>query len=802
MDEGGGEDFIPQRAVNPVIPKDEIDVVRDALSVSLNDEDFLEFAKRQRREADEWWNGKGDIGYNLRKRQDDNERMLFGRQYIGNKKKSYQSSAQDNIILEAEDYLKAMAFSKLPDITVTPGGDTADKKQIAKMLSKVLTPDRKSKEFRHRKRVLGMAFKHMPVYYFGAIKRFWNPQKGKFGDFDAKFVHPQNLTLDFRSVTNDVGDMDFLYETVEETVKQIIMKFPNKEKDFIAELYKYNIFRDGTDDAGKPYANETNSAGMNTKVKYVEVWFKEFKKHTETKENTYEEIPGVAWYFNGCLFKKMRHPYWDWTGEPQTFSYEVKEVAGEKQTTKQPATADQLQQLMTGQSNENLETETVFHNHLDYPEFPYIFLGFHQWGKSPVDETTRIEQGATLQNQYDKRNRQIDEILDRSRPKMVFSSSEGYTKDDVANIDPADPYQKVLLRGKLNESFLMMPGEQPQPQLFQNLLDERERIFDKAGVHQATRGQANQDTPATNNQLSREGDFSRMDDLMDDTINYASEKWANWDMQFIKLFYTESHLKRILGPNGEWLNIQIHRDDVADGMEVIISASGSDKLRAEQNATDDAKMKLTHPFQYYTDKGYSDPRGRTLGLMNFLMNPQGYLMDIQNGGDGTQIQNGVNAAAGVVNGQQQPQQGGQMPPQQGDQAPQPGSQQSPGRGGDPQAIQDIMQIQEGQVPPPPQQVSPAYMQTFSQFMQSPVVEQLIQKFGEQFKQQLLKFAQTVAQLSKQQQPQGTQAQPQPQGGMPHPAAQMGTNQNVGPLSGNPTPGNTSRIAAQSPRRII
>lgn len=794
MDEGGGEDFIPQRAINPVIPKDEVEVVRDALSVELSDEDFLEFAKRQRREEDEWWNGKAESGYNLRKRQDDNERMLFGRQYLGIKKKRYESTAQDNIILEAEDYLHAMAFSKLPDITVTPGSDTPEKKQIAKMLSKVLTPDRKSREFRHRKRVLGMAFKHMPVYYFGAVKRFWNPQKGKFGDMDAKFVHPQNLTLDHRSVTNDVSDMDFLYETVEETVKEILMKFPKSEKKFIEELYKYNIFRNGTDDAGNPYPNENNSAGMNTKVKYVEVWFKEYKKHKD-KETEWEEVPGIAWYFNGCLFDKMRHPYWDWTGEPQTFSYEIKEIEGKQTRVRQPATTDQLKQLLTGQTDEDTETETIFHNHLDYPEFPYIFLGFHQWGKSPVDETTRIEQGATLQNQYDKRSRQIDEILDRSRPKMVFSSSEGYTKDDVANIDPADPYQKVLLRGKLNESFLMMPGEQPQPQLFTNLLDERERIFDKAGVHQATRGQANQDTPATNTQLSREGDFSRLDDLMDDTINYASERWANWDMQFIKLFYTEAHLKRVIGPDGQWLNVMIHRDDVSDGMEVIISASGSDKLRAEQAATDDAKMKLTHPFQYYTDKGYSDPRGRTLGLMNFLMNPQGYLMDIQNGGDGTQIQNGVQGAADVVNGQQpQGQQPGQLPQPESPQSP-------PGQsGGDPQAIQDIMQIQEGQVPPPPQQVSPEYMQTFSQFMQSPVVEQLIQKFGEQFKQQLLTFAQTVAQLSKQ-----TQQQPQAQGmqGI-HPAAAMGgqTNGSVGPLTGNPGPGNTSRIAAVPPRSQI
>ncbi|HEX9060897.1 MAG TPA: hypothetical protein VF941_12015, partial [Clostridia bacterium] len=468
--EESGKEFIQSQTINPLLNKDEVDVIRDPLHLELEDDKFLEFAKRLKRESDEFWMDAGKTGLNLTKRREENEKYLFGRQYSGVQYKKYASTAQDNILYEAEAYLKAMALSKMPDITVTPGDDSDEKKEIAKMLSKVLTSDLQSRE---RKRILGLAFKHVPVYFIGAIKPFWNPQKGKFGDRDAKVVHPANLTLDFRATSNDVKDMDYIFETCENTVKEICMKFPDKEKEFYQELRKWNVFGDPNDSTVK---NENNEAGMNSKVKYIEVWFKWYDHpEGEKDKDVWEEVIGVAWYFQGILFKKMRHPYWDWSGTPQTFSYELKEIEpGKYKRVRKPASNSQLKDLVTGVNNDNLETETIFHNHMDYPEFPYILLGMDQWGKTPIDETSRIEQAISVQKTYDKRNKQLDEIIDRSRGKGVFSSSEGITKDDVANIDMADPQQKVLIRGDVGKMFQWIPGEQPAPAMFQSILDERE----------------------------------------------------------------------------------------------------------------------------------------------------------------------------------------------------------------------------------------------------------------------------------------------------------------------------------------
>lgn len=768
---GNPDNLTDVQGINPIVNEDGIDAIRDPLNFSVTDADFLEYAKKLKKDDDTFWNQKGSTGYSLKERRLSNENYYFGRQLQFRKLKKYNSRALDNIIYEAEQYLRAMGLSKLPDITVNPGNESDLAKAMADELGKVVTSDLQS---RARKRVLGMAFKHLPVYFIGAIKVFWNPQKGKYGDYDFKVVHPENLTLDYRASSNDVVDHDHLFETCEASVKELVMRFPTKKKEIFDELRAALVFNE--------QKNENTEAGMATKVKYQEVWFKWFDQPTDDKQE-WQVITGVGWYYNKLLLGKSKHPFWDWTGQPQTFKLDYKQIDENSKTFKQEKTVygeqDIRSMLLQGQTVPGTENETVFHNHLDFPEFPYILIGMDQWGKTPIDETSRIEQAIPVQEDYDHTSRQISEMLDRSRGKHVYSSSEGLEKKDIAQMDNSNPDQDILIKGNVRDMHVFIPGEQPSPALIADHTAKRERIFDKEGVHGATRGEVTSDTAATNNQLSREGDFSRMDDLVDDTINYAAEKMANWEMQMIKLFYTENHMRRILGPDGKWLTVQLQRDLLDDGMEVTISASGSDKLKAEQRAMDQAKLKMTDPYRFFKDTGASDPRGRTLSLMNFLMNPQLYQQDILDGGDGTGAK-GVGKAAATVN----------------DAGTAIEGEVQDGASASPQAGQDIMLIQQGQVPQVPPQVDPAYINTMEAFAASPQFDEVIQAHPE-LKQPLAEFLKqivAVAQQSQQNPTANAVATPPP----PNPAAQFGTEgngQNVGPLAGNPSPQNTSRIAA-------
>jgi hypothetical protein len=140
----------------------------------------------------------------------------------------------------------------------------------------------------------------------------------------------------------------------------------------------------------------------------------------------------------------------------------------------------------------------------------------------------------------------------------------------------------------------------------------------------AVRGQIQSDV-ATTNQIAREADYTRADDLVEDTINAASEWMAMWALQFIKLRYTEAHFRKILGNKGSATFLKISRDQVSDGVEVRIKSSGTDKVRIQKTASDMAALKLIDPLNYYKDMNLSDPEGRTEMLLTFNTDPATYL---------------------------------------------------------------------------------------------------------------------------------------------------------------------------------
>lgn len=99
---------------------------------------------------------------------------------------------------------------------------------------------------------------------------------------------------------------------------------------------------------------------------------------------------------------------------------------------------------------------------------------------------------------------------------------------------------------------------------------------------------------------------------------------AGYSLQMIKLRYTADHFKEILGEAGTVVRLKLNRNKISEGMIVAMKASGTDKLKAQNNAMDMAKLELIDPKQFYVDMGLSDPEGRTEALILFKSNPQMY----------------------------------------------------------------------------------------------------------------------------------------------------------------------------------
>ena len=656
----------------------------------------------------EWYKNEKD----LEERQKKNEKYLFGKQIDFTKFKNYQAHFQDNLIWEAESSIKPIALSRLPDLYITSGINDPNT-DTAHLLTQAINSEVKQREMR---RTLGIAFKMIPVGFMGIIKHRWNPAIGEFGEYEFFPIHYSRIIVDHNAKSNKIQDIDLIRELVEMPLSEILFKFPTKKDELLEAL--------GISENDKDYDNK-----LATPVDLSEVWFKYYKK---TAEGKVQMVSAVLWKYKKVLLQKMLNPNWDWEGQQRSFKFD-------ENKKKKDLSSSELQDMaMSGDTSEMMQ-ETVYRNYLDQPEFPYILLGYDQFATMPYDETSRIEQVLELQDNVNKRGRQITEMADKSKGKHIWSSVSNLQKKDIEELDMDDPDVSVWIDGNVNEGHKFIEGEQPGRALFEDQERNTQRIFQKMGTNSTTRGDKETDV-ATTSQILRDADYGRIDDIVEDTINFASEKAGQTIMQYMCLRYTDEHLKTVVGKDGQELNLRLKSTMIDPTMKVIVHASGVDKKMRKQEAYKKAEMKMIDPLTFNEDIDAPNPKERTARLMLFMSDPNSYmtkyLMDLP---DTNSQVNALSSGTGTLPG------GNPSVPSASGQTDQGGQ----------QAILDIQLLQNGQQPTPPQQMSPAYVSSIEAFLKSPDFQSL-----DSTKQQLIvQYAQSVAQLAGG--ASATQAQPQP-----------------------------------------
>lgn len=591
-------DTLSKTNIKPREP-DTVTLEADPLRLDLKEEDLIRVINAKIKAANDFY--KNEL--KLSERRKKNFDYLLGDQIDETRLKYYQAKYVDNVIYEAEGTIKPIALSRLPDLLVKPGNPSDESKRLAEDLTKLVNSDIRRRENR---RILSLGFKHLPIYFISCLKAIWDPQLGDNGDYRFKVVHPDNLVVDHTAATNKSEDMEFIAEATEMSVKEVTMKFPKKEKDFLEEL-KFT-----EEDKG-------DEKRMASKVKIWEVWFTWWNSAEDdiTGEKKWQRIEGVIWKYKNCVLAKMRNPYWDWQGKKRLFRYEL----GEKTEPEEGELA-----LSLFEEQENLTENIYFYNFFSDPAKPYYFMGYDQWGQHPIDVTSRVEQVLLMQDNINKRGKQITEINDRAKGKHVFSTDSGLKKDDIEKLDFDNPDQDILIEGDIGNVHQYISSEAAPVQLYQEQESERQKAFAKMGTHSTTRGERKPgpSETATGHQLLRESDYGRIDDLTEETINPAAEWMAKWAMQFIKLFYRKEHLRKLLGQDGEVVFTKITQDSVEDGQEVIVAASGVDKIERKTEAYERAKMEKTDPLTFFIDTDASDPIGRTEKLLIYQMSPELY----------------------------------------------------------------------------------------------------------------------------------------------------------------------------------
>lgn len=595
---------------NVIIPEEGIVQEASPLTLDINDDQVCDIIDKWVDDSRKFFKDR----YNLFDRRKKNETILFGRQLEEKEKqrllKVYEARYLDNVIYEVEASLKPLAMSRLPDMIVMPGNNSEESRKVSEDISKCLDSDIKVRENR---KVLSMAFKHLPVYFTAVIKVLWDPEKN-----DYKFinVHPDLIDVDHTATTKCADDMRFVVETLPITVQMVLMRFPDKKEEFLEQLRLDGL------DIGEP-GTEPKTKSLMSEIKIKEIWYDWYEK----KGEEWEKISCVMWKYKKVVLKNIKNPNFDYEGYANYTSYDP------LTNNKRPVTEEEmLMAITTGQLPPNVSKEQLYRNYFDCPRKPYFFMGYDQWGKVPYDETSRIEQNMKNQENLDRTGKSIIDKLS-ARIKHIFSKDGGLMKEDIEQMDIGDPMQDLLVEGNVNDVHSVIEPERPSPQEFNELQMTRQRMYSLAGAN-AIRGEVQSDT-ATSSQIAREADFTRADDLVEDTISDACEWMSQCALHFIKLRYTDDHFRKLSGARGQITFVRLNRDMIEDGMEVKIKSSGTDKLQVRKTAMELAQAKMIDPLTLFRDMGLEDPEGRTENLIMSQMDPASYLAKVKGLGANT-----------------------------------------------------------------------------------------------------------------------------------------------------------------------
>lgn len=479
----------------------------------------------------------------------------------------------DNVIHDDTEKRISLAVGKVPDIIVVPGDGSLDARKNTQVLERVLDIDISNKE---KKRLIKNGLRHNHIYFIAVQKASWNPNKGQFGDYEFNLCDPRKVLISHTGIIPEDGftadNCDLIVEVVEEPVAVVMAKFPGKAQQLREML--------GSNDGSR----------LATTMKYQEGWY--------TYHNSQGQIiEGVFWRFNHLVLRNIRNPYFDFTGYDKVIY-------------------DENGQPKTNQFGQ-VQAEKVFRNFFERPRKPYIFYSYINLGRSPIDDTTAIEQAIPLQRNLNKTGRQIRDISDGITNKFAFNNT---ISQDQARLVTANPKEPIWMdtNEPIEHVIQNFVNQGPPPVLFQELIQTRQQIDAKFSVHNLNQA-SQQKESGVSKQITRENDLVTTDDLSSLVIDRVVEETGSWAVQFMKLMYVDPHFKSKMGKDGQIIQEYIQRDMIDDGISVTINGSTTDKQTARNQAINLGTSGAIDPMTMFEEMDAPNPKERTQRLLLFKM---------------------------------------------------------------------------------------------------------------------------------------------------------------------------------------
>lgn len=230
-------------------------------------------------------------------------------------------------------------------------------------------------------------------------------------------------------------------------------------------------------------------------------------------------------------------------------------------------------------------SDNVNKNYIKEKTKPYVIGAVFKTKESMIPETDYIQQTIPIQDNINKRKRQIEDIAQKVANPMLLIDSQVMSEEKAATITNEEG---LILYGKDAADGSKVRFENPGqlPAYVFNDLQESRGAFDNIwGVHSTTRGERQGKETLGGRMLLRQGDMGRID-LVARELERSYGKLAIWATHMIKMFYENNRTFNILGPDGLRFIENFRADEIGD-VELIVKPGSTlpkDEISLRQEA--------------------------------------------------------------------------------------------------------------------------------------------------------------------------------------------------------------------------
>lgn len=248
-------------------------------NLNLKDEEIIRMLKKPIEKSEQVWESR----YGLSKVRDTNRKLWLGDHLDKSALYDHNVPYVDNRIFVSVETVVATVNARIPQPEVFPANDTKTSKQLAQDVEKGCEAH-SEKHFLNNK--FKYATRNLLTDRIGWVKLRWDESFGAKGDIIPEVIPPENIIVDHTAKPGD--NPKFISEKLENTVEELIIKFPDSEDDLLKSLGITRGVRTQLDKL----------------VNYNETWFS-YYEDGKLKE-------GLAWHFRNVVLGKVENPNWNY----------------------------------------------------------------------------------------------------------------------------------------------------------------------------------------------------------------------------------------------------------------------------------------------------------------------------------------------------------------------------------------------------------------------------------------------------------------------------------------------------------